>query len=179
MSHLTVVIGASAVAEELRRSLVSQGVIHAGIATHLRGLREMIVLGDSDLVVICIALDRATLQRHGETLRQLLADHHCFPQAIRSVGLLNDMGLTSEIAEMGCDIFVHDSTQAIQAIDLLTKRWELQRAKQQLETNRLAACQCERNTWVWGLKGFPAELSTLISNDSAQHGSGGGAAGSS
>ena len=71
-SHLTVVVGASTLAEDLRRLLVQCGVAHAGVATHLRGLRKSMLLGENDLVIVCIALDQNTLQRHGDSLRRLL-----------------------------------------------------------------------------------------------------------
>jgi hypothetical protein len=165
-SHLTVVIGASAVADELRRSLVNQGVIHAGVTTHLRGLRQMMALGETDLVVICIALDRATLNRHGTAVRQLLADNNCFPHAVRSVGLLTEIGLTSELAEVGCDVFVHDSSEASNAIELIARHWQMQKSQQQLEAkDSVRECQIERNAWVWGVDGLPEELSALISDE--------------
>lgn len=122
-SHLTVVVGGSRLADELRRCLVQRGVDHVGIATHLRGLRSSMATGDYDCMIVCIALDAATLQRHGEGLRQLLQDRAFErrighgPRAgageIRSIGVLTDIGLTAEVATLGCDVFVADTGEAV------------------------------------------------------------------
>ena len=164
-SHLTVVVGASTLAEDLRRLLVQCGVAHAGVATHLRGLRKSMLLGENDLVIVCIALDQNTLQRHGDSLRRLLADCHCFPQAVRSVGLLTEVGLTRDVADMGCDVYAHDTKQAANAVRLLARRWTRQRAsataarraRQRAETNRIAP-----NAWVWGNAKLPLEFASLM-----------------
>jgi len=115
--HFAVVIGASGAAEELRRSLMRGGVAHAGIASHLRGLRQRLLTGRQSSVVLCVALDRTTLHRHGRALRTLLADIQGMPGAIRSVGLVTDEGLTSRVAQVGCDIYVQSATEAIRAIE--------------------------------------------------------------
>jgi hypothetical protein len=120
-SHLTVVIGASRVAEQLRRSLLRRQLSHSGISTHLRGLRRSLVLGENPLVVLCIALDEATLGRHGAVLKGLLADRRSFSCHFRSVGLLDGRGLTSAAAELGCDVYVNDLRQAGRAMQLLSR----------------------------------------------------------
>ena len=163
-NHLTVVVGASAVAEELRRSLVQSGVTHAGITAHLRGLRKSMVLGENDLVVVCIALDQQTLARHGGSLRQLMADHHCFPQTMRTVGLLTDLGLTRDVAELGCDVFVHDTRDAASAIGQLTRRWESQvrsSAPSRFSTTSDDDLVPFSKTWSWGTAQLPIDLVQL------------------
>lgn len=163
-THITVVVGASAVAEELRRLLVQRNVAHAGVATHLRGLRSSIVTGCNDLVILCIALDQATLQRHGNSLRALLADCHCFPQAVRSVGLLTEVGLTQDVASMGCDVYAHNSKEAANAVRLLARRWREQRVKaisSRRAQQRVGSERSQQDTWLWGMTRFPRELSLL------------------
>jgi len=169
--HLTVVIGASGIAEELRRSLVQHKVAHAGVSNHLRGLRKSMVLGQNDLVVVCIALDRSTLSRHGRSLKTLLADNHCFPQAVRSVGLLTDIGLNRDAAEIGCDLYVDDSANAVSAVKLLTRRWKRDQARRSLKSNRSRMFgplseNPQSSMWSWGDKSLPAELASLVGEDS-------------
>jgi len=165
-SHLTVVVGASTIAEDLRRSLVRHGVDHAGVATHLRGLRKFMVAGDGGLVVLCIALDQTTLSRHGEALRLLLADHHCFQSEVRSVGLLAGIGLTSDVSQMGCDVYVDDSKHAAKAVRVLARHWRSsQRKAAASERERSQSLQIEtdgRNSWVWGAAQMPIELAPLV-----------------
>ena len=165
-NHITVIIGASEVAEDLRRRLVRRKVAHAGVATHLRGLRKSMALGHSDLMIVCIALDQPTIHRHGNSLRKLLADCHCFPQAVRSVGLLPEVGLTRDTAEMGCDVYAQDSAAAARAVQLLTKRWQLQKNRQRstYRRKRPAASSTNRHVWVWGTDQIPQEFSSIFSD---------------
>jgi hypothetical protein len=165
-SHLTIVVGTSAIAEELRRSLVQRCVAHAGLTTHVRGLRRSIIVGENDLVVVCIALDSMTIERHGESLRNLLADHHCFPQTVLSVGLLTEIGLTSATAEMGCDLYVHDSQEAVKAVRLLTRHWERVRASRLNGAEPQAQGSMQRRksmgrAWTWGGRDLPPQLAEL------------------
>lgn len=165
--HLTVVIGASSVAEDLRRSLVQHGVTHAGVTAHLRGLRRTMVLQESEeLVVVCVSLDPATLERHGPALRQLLADHHCSPRGIRSVGLLTGLGFTRDVAEMGCDVYVEDSAQAAKAVRMLARRWRDNRRRQAAEKPaarpRATSESLRTDVWMWGKDALPIELEPLL-----------------
>ena len=166
-NHITVIIGASAVAEDLRRRLVRRKVAHAGIATHLRGLRKSITLGQGDLMIVCIALDQSTIDRHGESLRKLLADCHCFPQAVRSIGLLPEVGLTRETAEMGCDVYAQNSTAAAKAVELLAKRWKSKKSRQVAAPQRKSTTRqsSERNAWVWGTDQIPAEFASFFADE--------------
>ena len=120
--HLAVVIGAAPVAEELRRSLVMHAVPHAGVANHLRGLRRALALGEYGLVVLCVSADHVTLARHGRGLRTLLADGAGFLTAVRSVGLVTEMGFTSDVASLGCDVYVASSREAAGATRVLAER---------------------------------------------------------
>jgi hypothetical protein len=167
--HLAVVIGASSIAEDLRRSLVQHGVKHAGVTSHLRGLRRTMVLPESneELVVVCVSLDRTTLDRHGEDLRQLLADHHCSRRGIRSVGLLTGLGFTRDVAEMGCDVYVEDSGQAARAVRLLARKWRSNRRPQAPVAMSSRARRNQEITrsdvWMWGTDVLPIELEPLLS----------------
>src|SRR5262245_45800466 len=164
-SHLTIVVGASTIAEDLRRSLVRRRVAHAGVTTHLRGLRKSLVLGQDDLVVVCIALDRPTLTRHGEAVRRLLVDHRCLPKTVRSVGLLSELGLPRDVAVLGCDVYVHDSRQATSAIRALRRRWQLQQRVNAKSTTRGRSALRKppsREAWLWGKAKLPLELESMV-----------------
>ena len=118
-AHLTFVLADPARVDKLRAVLEEHGVHHAAVVAHPWSIRRSLVLGESEFVVMCIALDRSTLRRHGQALQSLLSDHRCFQTAIRTVGLLSDLGLTPAAAELGCDVYVEDSIQAARAIRLL------------------------------------------------------------
>jgi len=173
-NHLTVVIGASSVAEDLRRSLVQHGESHAGVTTHLRGLRRTMVLPrqQGELVVVCVSLDRSTLERHGSSIRRLLADHHGAPQTVRSVGLLTSVGFTREIAEMGFDVFVEDAGQAAKAVKMLARKWRDNRRRQAAAARALRAERMKDITqteiWSWDLDIPPIPLEPLMSNRPAK-----------
>jgi hypothetical protein len=167
-NHITVIVGASTVAEELRRMLVRRKVAHAGVATHLRGIRKSMALSESDLTIVCIALDRSTINRHGESLRKLLADCHCFPQAVRSVGLLTEVGLTGAIAALGCDVYAHDSQEAARAVRLLARKWSTQKSRRVAAGSRKhseSSQPARRDAWVWGTDHIPAELAPLLKDE--------------
>lgn len=163
-SHLTIVIGASTVAEELRRSLVQRGAFHAGVATHMRGLRRSMFAGETDLVILCIALDQSTLRRHGAAFRKLIADGHGFPQAVRTVGLLTEAGMTRDLAAIGCDVYTHDSAEAIRAIRQLANRWRTQRTRKAITRREPAPAglnSVDAEPWMWRSAPLPVDFSFL------------------
>jgi hypothetical protein len=150
--HLTLIVGASDLAENVRRSLARKGSTAAGISSHLRNLRKNLTKSQSDVVIVCVAMDRPTIDRHGSTLQQLFNDRHGFRPAIRSVGLLSDAALTTKAAEIGCDVYVHNTHQALQAVELLAQKFGVRRiaktnrisrrtAHGRFENNRLAAAE--------------------------------------
>jgi len=124
IEHLTLVIGASPMAGGLRRALQERGIPHAEVTSHLRGVRRLLVRGDHDLVVLCIVMDEPTLDRYGVHLRSLLRGHDCYPTELRTVGLLTDLGLTSEAAGLGCDLYVDGSGSGASLVDLLDAELE-------------------------------------------------------
>ena len=123
--QFTAVIGASEAIEELRRGLVRRGLPHAGASNHLRGLRRLMVEGLGELVIVCIAVDRTTIDRHGRALRSLLADLHGLPGSTFSVGLVTGADPGPLIAELGCDMYVGSSAEATDLIHLLRTESDL------------------------------------------------------
>jgi hypothetical protein len=121
--HLAVVIGASPTAEQLRRYLVTCGTPYTGVSTHLRGLRRSLLLSQPEMAVVCVALSRSTLDRHGEDLCRLVRDLRGFPRPIHSVGLVPPSTLMSRVAHLGCDVYVGSLEEATDAISLLRRRW--------------------------------------------------------
>jgi hypothetical protein len=158
-AHLTIVLGDPTKADELRSALDRHGVDHAAVVTHPWSIRRSLVLGENEFVVVCIAIDRPTLREHGEALRTLLSDHRCFPTTVRTVGLLSDLGLTREAAELGCDVYVEDSAQAAEAIRLLDDAWSSE-GRDDDSIHRLKV----RGGWMHGTPDLPIEVMTLVSS---------------
>jgi len=120
--HLAIVIGASPTAEELRQFLVAQGAPHARVAGHLRGLRQNLLFGRPEMTAVCVALDRMTINRYGETLRALVADFKGFPSPIHSIGLVPASMMMSRVAHMGCDVYVGSVGEATDVIQMLRQK---------------------------------------------------------
>lgn len=114
--QFAVVIGASPLAEAVRRSFVRRGLPHAGTAAHLRGLRRSLVLGECESAVLCIALDEATLDQYGHALRGVLQDQSTFASPVCSVGILPNDRLTPELASLGCHVYVQSPGQATDVV---------------------------------------------------------------
>ncbi|MCZ6612587.1 MAG: hypothetical protein O6941_08110 [Planctomycetota bacterium] len=163
-AHVTVVVGEPSTADELRRALTEHGVDHAAVVAHISSIRRSLVLGENDFVVVCIALDHPTLSRQGPALRSLLADHHCFPTAVRTVGMLTDLGFTREAAELGCDVYVKDSAQAAEAIRLLDDAWAAESSQPSPSSAEARPRHRWRihGGWMHGSPELPAELTSLI-----------------
>jgi hypothetical protein len=168
-AHLTIVLGGPARAGQLRRALEAHGVEHAAVVAGVSSIRRSLVRGENDCVVMCIALDEPTLDRHGEDLRRLLADHGCFPTALRTVGLLGRLGLNRQAAELGCNVYVDDSARAAQVIRLLKDDASPARARAAVRPTAAAPASrwsvCSR--WKFGSPELPADLATLTGVDPA------------
>ncbi len=156
-AHLTLVLGDPANAGQLRRALENHGVDHAAVVAQIGSVRRSLALGENEFVVVCIALDQSTIEQHGDSLKSLLSDNGCFPTRFRTVGLLSDLGLTREAAELGCDVYVEDSAQAAEAIRLLE---EAQVDKpDDAPPTRLRF----HRGWMFGSPQLPRELAALVS----------------
>ena len=166
-AHLTVVLGDPAKADQLRCALEDHGVDHAAVIARVSSIRRSLVLGENDFVVMCIALDKPTIARHGAALRSLLSDNRCFPTAVRTVGLLSDLGLTREAAELGCDVYVEDSATAAEAIRLLDDAWTAE-AEEPAESGPGRRLRI-RGGWMFGRPDLPAELTSLVSMEFSPH----------
>jgi len=160
-AHLTIVLGDPAKVDQLCSALADYGVAHAAVVTHPWSIRRSLVLGENTFVVLCIALDESTMRQHGRALRSLLSDHECFPTKVRTVGLLSDLGLTREAAELGCDVYVEDSAQAAAAIKLLDESWTNDGPHVGHARRRLRI----RGGWMVGSPDLPAEVRSLVSTE--------------
>jgi hypothetical protein len=164
-AHLTIVLGEPGKADELRSALEEHGVEHAAVVAQVSSVRRSLVLGENEFVVVCIALDRQSINRHGPALRSLLADNHCFPTAVRTVGLLSDLGLTRDAAQLGCDVYVEDSAQAANVIRMLDSAWTSEGAgaapPEAPATERLSI----RRGWMFGTPRVPEEVTLLVPAD--------------
>ncbi len=166
-AHLTIVLGDPATVDQLRSALAGYGVAHAAVMTHPWSIRRSLVLGENAFVVLCIALDESTIRQHGPALRSLLSDHECFPTEVRTVGLLSDLGLTREAAELGCDVYVEDSAQAAAAIRLLDEAWSNDGRQRHVDHAHHARPRLRvRGGWMVGSPDLPAEERSLVSADS-------------
>ena len=163
---VTVIVGASESAEQLRRLLVRQNLPHVGVTSHLRGLRRMLALGNSERIVLCIVLDQPTLARYGAELKQLLADRHSFAFRVGSVGLLPEPELAQHVASLGCDLYVQNPEQAAAAIALLSQTTAAAVAPGQFNgadcENRLS--KLSRNGRLWGDSSEHMHTQTLVAS---------------
>jgi hypothetical protein len=162
-AHLVIVLADPERAGPLRCALQAHGVGHAAVAAQVSSIRRRLVRSDHDFVVVCVGLDEATLNRHGTALRQLLADHGCFPTPLRSVGLLDGLGLSRQAAELGCNVYVHGSDRAAEVIRLL----EDDAAPQASPVGpRLRGLQWStRGRWISGSPNLPPELASAVGID--------------
>ncbi|MHC4415531.1 MAG: hypothetical protein ACYS0G_09625 [Planctomycetota bacterium] len=150
---------------------MAHGVDHAAVVAHVGSVRRRLVLGENDFVVVCIALDEPTIRRQGQALRSLLTDHRCFPTAIRTVGMLTDLGFTREVAELGCDLYVEDSAQAAKAIRLLDDAWKAEASAPTpgpVEPGPALRRWQIHAGWMCGSPDLPAELTSLIPSGSGR-----------
>lgn len=122
-------------AQLMRSTLIQYGIERTTVAGDTAQIRRKLVLGDDQSLVVCIALTDRTISRHGRALRRLRADRNGFSAQMRFVGLLTDAGVTPEVAQLGCDVYVHSLPRAASVIHLLAgtcgaRRAKLHRARQ-------------------------------------------------
>lgn len=118
-NQLVVIVGASAEAERLRRLMVRTGTPHAGLTGSVRGLRRELVAGSCCEIVLCIATDECTLERHGRHIASLIDDRASFEGSLSCVGLLEGEELTAAAGTLGCDVYVSGASRAFKAMDAL------------------------------------------------------------
>lgn len=106
-------------AQLMRSTLIQYGIERTTVAGDTAQIRRKLVLGDDQSLVVCIALTERTISRHGRALRRLRADRNGFSAQMRFVGLLTDAGVTPEVAQLGCDVYVHSLPRAASVIHLL------------------------------------------------------------
>lgn len=116
--NLTIIIGATQTAEQLRSHLVRRQVWPAAACGHLRKLRGWLYRRRGHLVVLCVDLDTETLDRHGDDLRTLLDDQSAFPGQVCSIGVLPE-NFDARAVETGCDVYVVGLAQASSVIEIL------------------------------------------------------------
>lgn len=119
---IAIVVGASPLAEDVRRRLVQRRVDPAGVAGHLRGLRRRLAAAPAAMVVLFVAVDRATIRRHGRSLRKLLDDRPGFRPGVACIGLLEDRSLNAAAAALGCDVYVGTAAAAMRSMATFDRR---------------------------------------------------------
>ena len=116
-------------AQLMKSTLNHYGIERATVADNTAQIRRKLVQGENQCVVACIALTERAIDRHGRALQKLRADRNGFSAPIRLVGLMTDAGVTPEVAQLGCDVYVRSLSQAANVIHLLTENCGARRAK--------------------------------------------------
>ncbi len=126
---LVLILGEPYGARQMRATLIQYGVQRAIVADHTVQMRRRLVLGANQLVIVCIALTHPTISRFGRAIQQLRADRNGFLTPLRLVGVLDRAGVTTRAAELGCDVYVENLSQAANVIHLLAEMCGARRAK--------------------------------------------------
>ena len=116
-------------AQLMKSTLIQYGVQRVVVADHTVPIRRSLVLGANQLVVACIALTQPTISRFGRAIQQLRADRNGFLTPLRLVGVLTGAGITTQAAQLGCDVYVENLSQAANVIHLLAEMCGARRAK--------------------------------------------------
>ena len=116
-------------AQLMKSTLNHYGIERATVADDTAQIRRTLVRGENQFVVACIALTERTISRHGRAFQKLRADRNGFSAQMRLIGLLTDAGVTPEVAQLGCDVYVQSLSQAANVIHLLTEECGARRAK--------------------------------------------------
>ncbi len=126
---LVLILGEPYGAQLMKATLIQYGVQRAVVADHTVQIRRSLVLGANQLVVVCIALTQLTISRFGRAIQQLRADRNGFLTPLRLVGVLTGAGVTTQAAQLGCDVYVENLSQAANVIHLLAEMCGARRAK--------------------------------------------------
>ena len=116
-------------AQLMKATLIQYGVQRAVVADHTAQIRRTLVLGANQMVIVCIALTETTISRFGRAIQKLRADRNGFLTPLRLVGVLDGAGVTTRAAELGCDVYVENLSQAANVIHLLAEMCGARRAK--------------------------------------------------
>ncbi len=126
---LVLILGEPYGARQMRATLIQYGVQRAIVADPTVQIRRSLVLGANQLVVVCIALTGPTISRFGRAIQQLRADRNGFLTPLRLVGVLAGDGVTTRAAQLGCDVYVENLSQAANVIHLLAEMCGARTAK--------------------------------------------------
>ena len=128
LPHVSVVIGATPLAESVRRWLSRRGVTPVGVTSQLRGLRRTLLLADADAVSMYVSLDASTMERYGRSLGQLIEDARDWSVNTRTVGLMHcDLPL-QDVATLGLDMYVEsigEVADIVRRTAFADARWRL------------------------------------------------------
>ncbi len=116
-------------AQLMKATLIQYGVQRAVVADPTVQIRRSLVLGANQLVVVCIALTEPTISRFGRAIQKLRADRNGFLTPLRLVGVLDGAGVTTRAAQLGCDVYVENLSQAANVVHLLAEMCGARRAK--------------------------------------------------
>ena len=126
---LVLILDEPSSAQLMKATLIQYGVQRAVVADPTVQIRRSLVLGANRLVVVCIALTEPTISRFGRAIQKFRADRNGFLTPLRLVGVLDGAGVTTRAAQLGCDVYVENLSQAANVIHLLTQMCGARRAK--------------------------------------------------
>lgn len=160
VSQYVVLAGAAEAVRQIGGELRQAGIAPKASATHLKALRQGLILQQPGFVVICVALSEKSTRRHHDELRTFLDDMRSLPGSVRSIGITPDLGpgLTGQLASLGFDLYLNDPDQAKSAIE--TIRHEVSNTG----SSRFdALCEIELEDKAWPLTWLPGQ-------DNGRHG---------
>ena len=137
-SQLVVVVGASSRADRIRRRFLRLGRPTVGITTHLQGLRELLVRGEFDHVIICLCFDRPTIERHSQSVSRLIDDRVGFQSDLSVVGLLSNSCWSRAVVGTGCDVLASSVPHAMRLMRSVARNRRIQSQRRRLQTEPTA-----------------------------------------
>ena len=146
-------------AQLMKSTLIQYGVQRVVVADHTVQIRRRLVLGANQLVVVCIALTQPTISRFGRAIQQLRADRNGFLTPLRLVGVLAGDGVTTRAAQLGCDVYVENLSQAANVIHLLAEMCGARRAKLRRANPPGHGANDQRHELAWMRCLAPGEMS--------------------
>ena len=126
--HLVVLIGASDGLRNIHRRCAQRGVECASPVSALHAVRRFLFLENPSAATLIASLDVQTRQVFGVELEVFIAAARALPGEVRCVGLLDSPADMAEVASLGCDWYLHDSTQAEHIVSLVLQGEDTSRA---------------------------------------------------